>query len=197
MTPAIHSNKRGLLLTASLLSAFAGSALANGPLVVSGNESGQFISDLIPFAFPLATDGTSGEGTATGIGHYTMSGQFVANVAIGTAAGTFTMVVDNGDKLFLDVKGGVIPADHSQVLWNNTITGGTGEFAGATGIFTSQLQLEGVVGSRSPNPYVATLAGTISTVPESGPIPAGLVVLGLAVCSSVVRWRGAQIRALA
>jgi len=189
--------KTGILLTTTLLPGFFSSALANGPVPFNGTETGSFISDLLPFNFPFATDGATAEGDATGIGHYTMAGNFVANVALGTAAGTFTMTADDGDELFLDVKGGVIPADHSQVLWNNTITGGTGEFAGATGSFTSQVQLEGVVGTKSPNPYVATLSGTLSTVPEGGPIPAGLVMLGLAVSSSFLRRRSARCNSAA
>jgi len=189
--------KTGILLIATLLPGFFSPALANGPVSLNGTESGKFISDLLPFVFPIAHDGITAEGNATGIGHYTMSGTFVANVLMGIAAGNFTMTADDGDELFLDVKGGVIPADHSQVLWNNTITGGTGEFAGATGSFTSQVQLEGVVGSKTPNPYVATLSGTLSTVPEGGPIPAGLVVLGLAVSSSFLQRRSARCNSAA
>ena len=181
--------KIGILLTTTLLPGFCSSALANGPIPLNGTETGSFISDLLPFVFPIAHDGVMGEGNATGIGLYTLSGTFVANVLLGSAAGNFTMTADDGDELFLDVKGGVIPADHSQVLWNNTITGGTGEFTGATGSFTSHVQLEGVVGSKSPNPYLATLTGTFSTVPEGGPIPAGLVMLGLAASSSLLQRR--------
>lgn len=181
----------GLLLTASFFAAFPISALAGSLIPLSGSETGYFTSDLIPFNFPFATDGTTGEGEATGIGHYTLSGTFVANVILGLAEGTFTLTADDGDKLFLDVKGGVIPADHSQVLWNNTITGGTGAFDQATGSFTSLLQLEGVVGSKSPNPYVATLSGTISKVPDDGPISSALLLCGMTVTFSILRRRSA------
>jgi hypothetical protein len=78
------------------------------------------------------------------------------------------MTADNGDMLFLNAVGGAVPADHSKVIWNLTVTGGTGRFEGETGSFTSQVQLDAVVGAESPNPYSATLEGAISQVPDSG-----------------------------
>jgi len=160
--------KIGIVMTGLALLPPGSPAMA-GPLVAfDGQEDGAFISDLQPFVFPIAQDGVSGEGVATQIGHYTLSGTFVANVLLGTAAGPFTMTADNGDKLFLDAAGGVVAADHSKVVWNLTVTGGTGRFEDETGSFTSQVQLEGVVGSKSPNPYSATLKGAISQVPDGG-----------------------------
>jgi len=146
-----------------------GSPATAGTLVpLQGQENGEFISDLSPFVFPFAHDGVSGEGIASEIGHYTLNGTFVANVLLGTAAGPFTMTADNGDMIFLNAVGGVVPADLSKVTWNLTVSGGTGRFADETGSFTSQVQLDAVVGSKSPNPYTATLNGAISQVPEGG-----------------------------
>ena len=184
----------GPLLAALALLPIVAPATAQSQVAFTGTETGTFISDLQPFQFPIATDGATAEGNATLIGHYTMTGNFVANVVLGKAGGTFTMTADNGDELFLDVQGGVLPADHSQVLWNETITGGTGRFDRATGSFTSEVQLQAVVGSLSPNPYTATLSGSISTVPEGGTIPAGLFLLGFTICSSLARRRVANAR---
>ena len=157
-----------LVLTGLALLATGYSAMADTLIPFEGLENGEFVSDLLPFVFPIAHDGVSGEGVASQIGHYTLSGTFVANVLAGTAAGPFTMTADNGDMLFLDAVGGVVPADHSKVTWNLTVTGGTGRFEDETGSFTSQVQLYAVVGSKSPNPYSATLKGAISQVPEGG-----------------------------
>jgi hypothetical protein len=158
----------GLVLTGLALLAPGSPAMAGTLIPFEGLENGEFVSDLLPFVFPIAHDGVSGEGVASQIGHYTLSGAFVANVLAGTAAGTFTMTADNGDALFLDAVGDVVPADHSQGTWNLTVTGGTGRFEDETGSFTSQVQLDAVVGSKSPNPYRATLNGAISRVPEGG-----------------------------
>jgi len=77
--------------------------------------------------------------------------------------GTFTMTAANGDMLFLDAAGGVVPADPTKIFWNYTVTGGTGRFEGATGCFTAHIQLAAIVGSISPNAYVAQIEGSIST----------------------------------
>jgi hypothetical protein len=167
------------------------SAIASHLIPFDGDETGKFISDLVPFVFPIAHDGVSGEGVATQIGHYTLNGTFVANVLLGTAAGPFTMTADNGDMLFLDAVGGVVPADHSKVVWNLTVTGGTGRFEDETGSFSSQVQLDAVVGSKSPNPYSATLKGAISQVPDGGTGYALLAASSLAGFGLLARGRKA------
>ena len=65
--------------------------------------------------------------------------------------------------MFLDAEGFVVQTDPTKLVWNFTVTGGTGRFAGATGSFTSHNQLAAVVGTISPNPYVAEIEGAIST----------------------------------
>src|SRR4029453_1119444 len=76
------------------------------------------------------------------------------------------MTAANGDMLFLDAEGYVLQTDLTKVVWNFTLTGGTGRFEGATGSFNAHIQLAAAVGSISPNPYVARLKGTISTRDE-------------------------------
>ena len=160
--------KFGLLLTSLTLLPPASRAIAADLVPFVGQETGEFISDTLPFAFPLAFDRATATGTATPIGKYTLSGDFVANVVLGKATGTFTMTAANGDELFLNAAGGTVPADHSKVVWDLTVTGGTGRFEHETGSFIEELQLSGVVGSMSPNPYVGTLKGAISQVPDGG-----------------------------
>src|ERR1044071_845460 len=121
-----HHWQSGFLLTTLALLTPASQATAAELVPFQGQETGAFISDILPFAFPLAFDGATAIGTATPIGDYTLKGDFVANVVLGQATGTFTMTTANGDQLFLDAAGGVVPADHSKVVWDFTVTGGTG-----------------------------------------------------------------------
>ena len=155
--------KAGLMLTALTLLPLAHRAMAGDEVPFKGKEAGAIISDVLPFAFPFAFDRQTGVGEATHIGHYTLNGDLVANVIFGTAVGPFTMTAANGDMLFLDAEGFVLQTDLTKVVWNFTVKGGTGRFEDATGSFTAHLQLAAVVGSISPNPYVAAIEGTIST----------------------------------
>jgi hypothetical protein len=189
MSPKTTYLKFGLLLTSLALLPPGSRAMAADLVPFEGQETGAFISDVKPFAFPLAYDRATGTGTATQIGNYTVSGDFVANVVLGKATGTFTMTAANGDMLFLDAAGGVVPTDHSKVVWDFTVTGGTGRFEQETGSFIEQLQLSGVVGSTSPNPYVATLKGAISQVPESGSGCALIAVSSLTGFGLLIRGR--------
>lgn len=159
--------KVGLLLTALSLISLVYPAMAGDHVVTfKGKEAGAIISDVLPFAFPFAFDRATAVGEATHIGHYTLNGDIVANVIFGTAVGTFTMTAANGDMLFLDAEGFVVPTDLTKLVYHFTITGGTGRFEGAAGSITAHVQLAAVVGSISPNPYVALLNGTISTRDE-------------------------------
>jgi hypothetical protein len=156
--------KVGLLLTTLSLISLVYPAMADDHLIpFKGNEAGAIISDVLPIAFPFVFDGATAVGEATHLGHYTLNGDIVANVIFGTAVGTFTMTAANGDMPFLDAEGFVVPTDLTELVWNFTVTDGTGRFEGATGSFTAEVQLAAVVGSISPNPYVARLEGTIST----------------------------------
>ena len=183
--------KIGLALTALALLTEAYPVIAGNMIPFDGNETGAFVSDLVPFVFPIAHDGVSGEGVATQIGHYTLSGTFVVNVLLGMGSGPFTMTADNGDMLFLDATGSVVPTDLTKVVWNLTVTGGTGRFENESGSFISQVQLEAVVGSKSPNPYEATLKGAISQAPEGGAGYAILAASSLAGFGLLTRGRKA------
>ncbi len=161
--------KIGLALAALTLIPLAYNAMADDDLVrIKGREAGANISDILPFAFPFAFDRLTAAGEASHIGHYTLSGDLVANVIFGTAVGTFTMTAANGDMLFLDGEGFVVRTDPTKLVWSYTVTCGTGRFDGATGSITDNIQLAAVVGTISPNPYVARLKGTISTRDEDG-----------------------------
>jgi hypothetical protein len=90
--------KVGLMLTALTLLPLAHPAMAGDEVPFKGKEVGAVISDVLPFAFPFAFDRMTAVGEATHIGHYTLNGDLVANVILGTAVGTFTMTAANALK---------------------------------------------------------------------------------------------------
>jgi hypothetical protein len=100
-------------------------------------------------AFPtLSVDG-SGAGIATHLGNFTVS--WLVTVDISTvpspSTGTFEFIAANGDHLFTDIVGEGSGAPIAHITECNTITGGTGRFAGATGEFTIHRVVDLATGS--------------------------------------------------
>lgn len=99
----------------------------------------------------------SGSGEATHLGHYTVSYQVQVDLPTGTGTGLSAhYVAANGDSLFAEGSGQATPTDDPNVfnvVETYTITGGTGRFAGATGSFTEERQV---------NIQTGVTSGTIS-----------------------------------
>jgi hypothetical protein len=76
------------------------------------------------------------------------------------AIGSAHFIAANGDSIFTEIIGQGNPiegSDFSFIVETNTITGGTGRFAGATGSFTVERLLNRVTGVTS-----GSFEGTIS-----------------------------------
>jgi hypothetical protein len=111
-------------------------------------------------AFPtLSVDG-SGAGIGSHLGKFTVS--WLATVDISTdpspSTGTFEFIAANGDHLFTDIVGEGSGAPLAHITECNTITGGTGRFAGAEGAFTIHRVVDLSTGSTS-----GAFDGTIAT----------------------------------
>jgi hypothetical protein len=124
-----------VLLTAS--PAFAHSLVAfNGSL--QGTES-----DTPQGGLPPATLIASGKlpGLATLFGQFTFNYTLtvILTTTPSTAAGSGTLITIDGDRIFTDIKGLAMQTTNatgiSLIAELNTITGGTGKFAGAKGFF--------------------------------------------------------------
>ncbi len=101
-----------------------------------------------PTQFPIFTQNGSGSGNATVLGQYTVNYQFEVDARTFAGIGTAHFVAADGDSLFTNGQGlGTDPAldPVATVVEAHTITGGTGQFAGATGNFT----LERLVDTRT------------------------------------------------
>lgn len=91
--------------------------------------------------FPTAVTSTGvGAGTATHLGKFTVSWKVVVDFTTpgGVATGPGVYTAANGDKLFTNLAGKGFPTDDPNVVFiveEQTIVGGTGRFAGASGVF--------------------------------------------------------------
>jgi hypothetical protein len=77
-------------------------------------------------------------GNATQLGRFTVEAPHRVNTSTGTAAGSFLFTAANGDRLTADFTGSSGPTETPDVfaiVETATVTGGTGQFAGATGRF--------------------------------------------------------------
>ena len=86
----------------------------------------------------LSADG-SATGMATLVGQFSFSYQLTVTLANGTATGSGHLIAANGDGIDTTIVGQSEPTGTPGVLSIteiNTITGGTGRFAGAQGSFT-------------------------------------------------------------
>src|SRR5439155_20448468 len=88
--------------------------------------------------FPqLQVDGTV-TGVATHLGLFTMTYKVTVNVLTGTSTGSALLTAANGDTILTTIvgQGTSEPSGLNSITEVNTITGGTGRFAGARGSFT-------------------------------------------------------------
>jgi hypothetical protein len=91
---------------------------------------------------PPTTVSASGSGTGIGtlLGEFSLTYELTITPADGTATGSAQLIAANGDSIFTTIVGSSEPSGTPGVLSIteiNTVTGGTGRFAGATGSFTT------------------------------------------------------------
>ena len=99
----------------------------------------------------LNVDG-SARGIATHVGQFSFSYQLTVILANGTATGSAQLIAANGDSVFTTVAGSSEPTATpgvNSITEINTITGGTGRFAGAQGSFTVERLINLVTGFTS------------------------------------------------
>src|SRR5688572_2145554 len=91
----------GISLLVAILAALAlsGPVTAGEQVPFKGKESG--VLTQTGFSFPFATFSVVGQGEASHVGRFTLTGQVAINVIFGDATGVFTLTAANGDMLFL------------------------------------------------------------------------------------------------
>jgi hypothetical protein len=114
---------------------------------------------LVSFSFPVVRLDCVASGQATHVGNSSEESLITANVLAGTTAGTVTLTAANGDKILLATSGtsSSLGGGLNAISGTQTVTGGTGRFAGASGSFA----VSGTVNSGT-EAISYTLDGSIS-----------------------------------
>jgi hypothetical protein len=128
------------VLAAMIVAATLAVAASHKQVPFKGSLQGQEIDT--PQGGPppttLSVDGNT-TGIATHVGQFSFSYQLTVTLANGTATGSAQLIAANGDSIFTTIVGQGEPTDTpgvNRIVEINTITGGTGRFAGAAGSFT-------------------------------------------------------------
>jgi hypothetical protein len=122
-----------------LTTALAGSAAAQSRVPFNGSLQGKETSTEIGTPPTTAIANGSARGIATTVGQFSFTYQLTVTLATGTATGSAHLVAANGDSVYTTVAGSLAltaTPGIATVTEINTITGGTGRFAGAQGSFT-------------------------------------------------------------
>ena len=111
----------------------------------------------------IAYQHAEGTGTATQLGHFTVTGEIAVyvNTPTGIALGNWTFTAANGDQLFAVMVGDGKDALHGQGTF--TFVGGTGRFQGATGSCQQIITFAVNPATVPVVAYTDVLEGTISS----------------------------------
>ena len=156
-----------LVIAAGVLATTAAPVNAQTQYNLVGAYAGTTIQTPVPPPTPTLIVDVTAVGFATQLGSFTLVGQQTVNVRTGAYTGSYTFTAENGDTLtattvgaqHLCVGSGVYSLE--EII---TITGGTGEFSGATGAGTGL----GVFGA-SVDQLALAFAGNLSTTSTPGP----------------------------
>ncbi len=134
--------------------------LAGVAIVGSSCQKEDHENKCVPFKGKFTTSSTEtgivGTGTGSHIGRFTLVAE--DQVSFPNITGTVIITAANGDQIFATHTGMIDPQANNmlKVHLDNTITGGTGRFAGATGSFSIDDLVDGSTGTGN-----ATFDGTI------------------------------------
>src|SRR5215216_5496125 len=131
------------VLAALTLSAPAMAAAKQVPF--KGRSSGVVTAVGFDPVAGIAYTHVAGEGQATHLGHFTVTGEVAVAVATGIPHGTWTLTAANGDMLFLAMGGHGINTTHG--FGDFIVVGGTGQFRGAIGSYTQIITFASPLGS--------------------------------------------------
>lgn len=158
MTTTVKTTMYLTMAAMLLTSALAGPAAAKEQVPFHGSIQGVEIDVVAPPSLLVAGTGT---GIATHLGRLTVTWSVTVALSDSSAVGTFHFIAANGDSIFTTILGQGEPTPTPgvvSIVEVNTITGGTGRFAGATGSFTLERLVDLATGFTS-----GSFNGTISS----------------------------------
>ena len=150
-----------LALAAAALVLPVRGALAAEMVPFKGSDSGMWGVDDSSRCGSLLPVFVQTSGTGTHVGSYTYSSQECADLDNGIYAGQFTLTAANGDTVVGHYEG-TFTADSANIYYEqtNTIEGGSGRFAGASGSF----HVSGIAALDGSGADVQRASGEISSV---------------------------------
>ena len=146
---------------AAVFASPAAPARAGDTVPFKGTLSGAVISSVPLDECHVLSEIVNG-GNATQLGRFTGTAEFILNVCDLTYVGSYVFTGANGDNISGPFTGTLTPTSIEGVFDNNElafITGGTGRFANATGMFTLGGQIDTNTGT-----FSLPWEGTISSV---------------------------------
>lgn len=134
-----HSSAAGLALAVVAVLGIAGPGAAGEQVPFKGSLKGDVTRGVPDGDYVDIV--VVGSGKATLLGNYTFFNPHTVHMPSRKGEGIYHLVAANGDKLTADSTGFATPVVidgvfHLLIVESQTITGGTGRFAGATGSFT-------------------------------------------------------------
>ena len=135
------------VILALTLLPIASPAAAQSPVPFKGDIQATEISTV---NFPNLSVSATGSGNATHLGRFSVTYQVQVNLITIFGVDSYQFTAANGDILYAQGTGqGFTTSDPTidTIVEHNTITGGTGRFAGATGSFTLVRQLNLATGA--------------------------------------------------
>ena len=158
---SIHLPMAAMFLTAVL----AGPAAAKNQVPFKGQSSGVITTVSVDPVAGIILTRAEGEGEATHLGRFTLTGYGSIHLALGIVRGNWTLTAANGDMLFLTMEAYGIDETHGAGTF--TVVGGTGRFQGATGYYQQAITFAFPGGTAEVVPFTEVLEGTISFGPNS------------------------------
>lgn len=126
-------------------------ASAQNLVPFKGAIQGEETSTVVSFPTQFSHGDTTG--IATLVGQLKFTYDLTINLLLRKGTGTGQLSAANGDNIYTQITGSLelIPPDIGSVTEFDTITGGTGRFAGANGSFIMERLVDGV--PNGPNPH--------------------------------------------
>ena len=138
----VFRSKMYLPMMAMILTTLAVPATAQNRVPFAGSIQGQETDT--PQGGPPPTSlmvNGSATGIASHVGQFSFDYQLTVNLSNGTATGSAHLIAANGDSISTTIAGSSAPTATpgvASITEINTITGGTGRFAGAQGSFITE-----------------------------------------------------------
>jgi hypothetical protein len=162
-----------MILTAALANPAAAQTSCgdSAPGCFRGIFQGQDAHDTLPPGSPTVAIRTTATGSGAHLGRFSLVREVTGSLVDFSATGSAQWIAANRDRIYTTIVGQAelsdIPGGYLKVTETHTVTGGTGRFTGAQGIFTVELfhklEASGVAGGVEAHDIFGSFHGTITS----------------------------------